>query len=69
MSSIILTQPQKYPATRYNRWVEHTVLCPRSSQLKKYKAAHLNIGVKHTQRYDRAVHNCKNIRPHGCLVK
>jgi len=33
----------------------HSVLCLRSSQLQKYRAAH-NSGVKHTQRFDRTVH-------------
>jgi len=30
------------------------------------KAAHLNSGVKHTQRYGRTVHDCKNIRLREC---
>jgi len=47
----------------------HLVLCQRSSQLQKYKAAHYNSGEKHTQRNDRAVCNHQKIRLRECLVE
>jgi len=40
-----------------------------SSQLQKCKAVHKNSEAKHTQHYDRAVHNRKNIRLSECLVE
>jgi len=39
-----------------------TVLLQCISKLRKYEAVQLKGGVKETQCYDRAVHNCKNIR-------
>ena len=46
----------------------HSVLRQSSSQLQKYKAAHSTSAVKHTQRYDGAVHKLKKwLRE--CLVE
>ena len=39
----------------------HSVLRQSSSQLQKYKAAHSKSAVKHTQRYDGAVHKFKKM--------
>jgi len=41
----------------------------RSSQLQKYMAAHWKSGVEHTQRYDRAIRKCGNIRLRESLVE
>jgi len=56
-----------------NTWTDgsrtHSVLQQRSLQLQKYTAAHYNSGVKHTQRYERTVHNCESIKLRESLVE